>query len=46
MMRWIDRLIDIAHRPDRFPTEADRQAVLDTYARARAVYQRIAGEVR
>jgi len=46
MMRWIDRLIEIAHRPDRFPTEADRQAVLDTYARARAVYQRIASEAR
>ena len=44
MLRWIERLIDIARLPKRFPTEADRQGVLDTYVRARVVYEGIAEE--
>lgn len=42
MIRWIDRLVEIAKGADWFPLESDRQAVLNTYARARAVYEGIA----
>jgi hypothetical protein len=45
MMRWIDRLVEIAQLPDRYPRVSDRQVVLGTYARARAVYQGIADRV-
>ena len=41
MMRWIDRLISIAGHPNRYPDGAALDAVLDTYRRAREVYQRI-----
>ncbi|MGB0580721.1 MAG: CehA/McbA family metallohydrolase [Limisphaerales bacterium] len=41
-LRWIDRLIEIAELPDRYQSKADRDQVLLTYARARAVYEKVA----
>jgi len=42
MLRWIDRLIEVANWPHRFPGESEHRAVLKTYARARAFYEKIA----
>jgi hypothetical protein len=42
MLRWLDRLESIARRqPDRYPTEAAREAVLDDLSQARARYREI-----
>lgn len=41
MLRWIDRLVEIANRPDRFTTDPRRQEVLKTYRQARAVYEKV-----
>lgn len=41
-LRWIDRLVEIARQPGRFQSDADRDQVLATYARAREFYQEAA----
>lgn len=41
MLRWIDALEKVANQPDRYETDAQRQATLDVYHEARAVYQSI-----
>jgi len=42
MLRWIDRLVEIAEsQPERFPDADVRNAVLSTYAEARAGYEHI-----
>jgi hypothetical protein len=44
MLRWIDRLIEIAELPDRFPTAIDGDEVKRVYRQAREVYQRLAAD--
>lgn len=42
MLRWIDRLVEIAKtQPNRFPDNEARNAVLTTYAQAESRYQQI-----
>ena len=42
MIRWIDRLAEIAERPGRYPTDDQRSQVLATFREARGVYEAIA----
>jgi hypothetical protein len=41
---WIDREVRLYQSSTGFRSEADRRAMLDTFARARAVYERLASE--
>ena len=43
-MRWVDRLEAVARADTNWNTAAERQAVLEQFARARAVYATQAGE--
>jgi hypothetical protein len=42
MIRWIDRLVEVAHEPDRYETTAQRDDVLAIYQKARDIYEGIA----
>jgi hypothetical protein len=42
MMRWIDRLVEVARQPDRYQTVAQRADVLAIYREAKDVYEEIA----
>ena len=39
MLRWVDRLVEIARVPGRYQQEADKQQVIATYDRARKFYE-------
>jgi hypothetical protein len=39
MILWVDRLIEIAHQPGRYKSDADLQEVLVLYRKARAFYE-------
>jgi hypothetical protein len=41
MLRWLDRLVEIAEAPGRFREAADKQAMLNTYHQAREFYVRV-----
>lgn len=41
MLRWIQRLEEIANLPDRFPNEDARRGVLEIYAEARLRYEEV-----
>lgn len=42
MMRWIDRLVEVAQQPGRYQTDAQRADVLVIYREAKDVYEEIA----
>ena len=42
MVRWIDRLAEIARTPGRYPSDDQRSGVLTTFQEARGVYEAIA----
>jgi hypothetical protein len=42
MMRWIDRLVEVAQQPGRYQTDAQRADVLAIYREAKDVYEEIA----
>lgn len=47
MLRWIDRLVEVAHsEPERFPDDDSRNAVLATYTQAQSRYQQIIDQAR
>lgn len=46
MIRWVDRLTEIAHLPDRHRSDADREEVLALYRKARAFYEDVAAKAR
>jgi hypothetical protein len=46
MLRWIDRLVEVANLPGRFSSDAEREQVLRVYAEARKVYERIVADAR
>ncbi|MBI4578236.1 MAG: sulfurtransferase [Planctomycetes bacterium] len=41
MIRWIDELMKVSSRPERYKSDADRQEVQALYRQARSVYQGI-----
>jgi len=42
MIRWIDRLLQVANKPGRYSSETERQEVLAIFQKARKVYEDIA----
>ena len=42
MIRWIDRLLEVADKPGRYKTDAERSQVQAIYQQARQKYQDIA----
>jgi len=42
MIRWIDRLVQVAEKPGRYKTDAERSQVQEVYRQARQKYQDIA----
>ena len=42
MIRWIDRLIEVAEMPERYRRESDKAEVLAIYRQAREFYQNVA----
>jgi hypothetical protein len=46
MILWVDRLIEIAHQPDRYKSDADLQEVLALYGQARDFYEDVAARAR
>lgn len=42
MIRWIDELMEVSRRAERYNSEADRQVAQERFTEARAVYERLA----
>jgi hypothetical protein len=46
MIRWVDRLLEIAEAPGRYEQAADKQQVIGTYRRARKFYEAVAANAK